>query len=62
MGFLLLKAVADHDPREVVEIGGSLREISHQSHAGPLLMGVVAVGLLFYGFAIWAVAASRRPA
>jgi hypothetical protein len=62
MGVFLLKAVADHDPREVMEIGGSLREISRGSPAGPLLMGVVAVGLLFYGFAIWAVAASRRPA
>jgi hypothetical protein len=62
MGFFLLKAVADHDPREVVEIGGSLREISHGSAAGPLLMGVVALGLLFYGFAMWAVAASRQPA
>jgi len=62
MGFLLLRAVADHDPFEVVEIGGSLREISHQSPMGPLLMGVVAVGLFFYGIAIWTVAASRRPA
>ncbi len=61
MGSLLLRAVADFNPREAGEIGGSLRVLS-QSPGGPLVMGVVALGLISYGVAMWAVALSRRPA
>jgi len=61
MGYLLLRAVADFDPREAREIGGSLRVLS-QSPGGPLVMGIVAVGLISYGVAMWAVAIARRPA
>jgi len=61
MGYLLLRAVADFDPRGAGEIGGSLRVLS-RSPGGPLFMGVVALGLISYGIAMWAVAASRRPA
>ena len=60
-GWLLLRAVATFDPMQVREIGGSLRFLS-QSAGGPLLMGVVALGLVSYGLAMWAVALSRRPA
>jgi len=45
----------------VREIGGSLRVLS-QSPGGPIVMGVVALGLLSYGLAMWAVSLSRRPA
>jgi hypothetical protein len=61
MGYLLWRAVEDFNPREVREIGGSLRVLS-LSPGGPLLMGVVALGLISYGLAMWAVAFSRRPA
>jgi hypothetical protein len=61
MGWLLLKAVATFNPRAVGEIGGSLKFLS-QTPGGPLLMGVVALGLFSYGLAMWAVAFSRRPA
>jgi hypothetical protein len=61
MGWLLLKAVATFNPRGVGEIGGSLKFLS-QTPGGPLLMGVVALGLFSYGLAMWAVAFSRRPA
>jgi hypothetical protein len=61
MGYLLLRAVANFDPREAREIGGSLRVLS-QSPGGPLLMGIVALGLISYGAAMWAVAIARRPA
>jgi hypothetical protein len=61
MGGLLLRAVADFNPREAREIGGSLRALS-QSPGGPLLMGVVALGLISYGVAMWGVAFARRPA
>ena len=60
MGWLLLRAVEDFNPREAREIGGSLRFLS-DSPGGPLVMGVVALGLLAYGISMWAVAASRRP-
>ena len=61
MGWLLLRAVKTFDPGQAREIGGSLRYLS-QTIGGPLLMGVVALGLLSYGLSMWAVAFSRRPA
>jgi hypothetical protein len=61
MGCLLVRAVADFNPREAGEVGGSLRYLS-QSPGGPLVMGVVALGLIAYGISMWAVALSRRPA
>ncbi len=61
MGWLLLRAVADFNPREAREIGGSLRVLS-KSPGGPVVMGIVALGLICYGAAMWAVALSRRPA
>ena len=60
MGYLLLRAVLDFDAREAREIGGSLRVLSRSG--GPLVMGVVALGLIAYGISMWAVALSRRPA
>ena len=61
MSYLLLRAVADFNPRGAGEIGGSLRILS-KSPGGPLVMGIVALGLICYGIAMWAVALSRRPA
>ncbi len=61
MGWLLLRAIEDFDPHEFREISGSLRFLS-QSPGGPLVMGVVALGLIAYGISMWAVALSRRPA
>ena len=61
MGWLLLRGLEDFDPHEVREIGGSLRFLS-QAGGGPLVMGIVALGLIAYGISMWAVALSRRPA
>jgi hypothetical protein len=61
MGWLLLRAVENFNPREEREIAGSLRFLS-RGPGGPLLMGAVALGLLAYGISMWAVALSRRPA
>jgi hypothetical protein len=61
MGWLLLRAIEDFNPREAREIGGSLRFLS-QSPGGLLVMGIVALGLIAYGISMWAVALSRRPA
>ena len=60
MGYFLIRAVEDLNPREVREIGGSLKELKTLP-VGPVIMGIVAVGLVFYGVAMWAVAVSRRP-
>src|SRR5262249_59646681 len=57
MGWLLLKAVATFNPRVAKEIGGSLKFLSH-SAGRPILMGGVALGLLSYLLAMWAVAFS----
>ena len=61
MGWLLLRAIEDFNPHEVREIAGSLRFLSRNA-GGPLVMGVVALGLIAYGISMWAVALSRRPA
>lgn len=61
MGWLLLRAVANFNPREAGEIGGSLRFLS-RSPGGPLVLGVIALGLIAYGVSMWVVAISRRPA
>jgi Domain of Unknown Function (DUF1206) len=61
MGWLFARAAADFDPREAREVAGSLRFLS-ESPGGPLVMGVVALGLIAYGISMWAVALSRRPA
>ena len=60
IGYYLMRAVRDLNPQEVREIGGSLLVLS-KSPLGPLAMGVVAVGLIWYGVSMWVLAISRRP-
>jgi hypothetical protein len=55
-GYGLLRAAIDYDPRKAVGLDGALRELAHASY-GPLLLGVVAAGLI--GFASFSFAEAR---
>lgn len=60
-GYFLERAVADANPKEMHEVGGSLAVLA-TSPLGPFAMGLVAVGLIAYGLSLWVLAVSRRPA
>lgn len=47
VGVFLIKAAVEHEPREAVGLDGALQEVVDQD-IGPVLLGVVAVGLLTY--------------
>jgi hypothetical protein len=55
-GYGLLEAAIDYDPHKAVGIDGALRELAAASY-GPLLLGVVAAGLI--GFALFSFAEAR---
>ena len=48
-GVFLIKAALEHDPKEAVGLDGALQELVTQD-LGPILLGVVAAGLLTYAF------------
>ena len=56
VGYGLIKAAIDYDPRSAIGLDGALSKVSHQSY-GPLLLGVVAAGLI--GFAVYSIADAR---
>lgn len=56
VGYGLVKAAMDFDPRSAIGLDGALSKVSQQSY-GPLLLGVVAVGLI--GFALYSMADAR---
>ena len=60
IGYYLLQAVAELDPGEFREIGGSLRVLSRPPF-GPMMLGAVALGLIIYGAFLWVLALSDRP-
>lgn len=47
VGLFLAKAALEYDPNEAVGIDGALLKLAQQSH-GPLLLGLVAAGLIAY--------------
>jgi Domain of Unknown Function (DUF1206) len=61
IGVFQERVAVDLDPRELTEIGGALRALSRSPAGGPLLAGVVALGLVAYGLymGVLAVAAQR---
>ena len=56
IGYGLIKAAIDYDPKEAIGLDGALRELAHASY-GPVLLGLVAVGLS--GFGIYSIAGAR---
>jgi hypothetical protein len=49
IGYGLIKAAVDYNPKEAIGLDGALRELAHASY-GPALLGVVAAGLIGFGF------------
>jgi hypothetical protein len=56
IGYGLIKAAIDYNPKEAVGLDGALRELAHASY-GPAVLGFVAVGLS--GFGVYSIAGSR---
>jgi hypothetical protein len=56
IGYGLIKAAVDYAPKKAVGLDGALRDLAHASY-GPLLLGVVALGLVM--FAAYSIADAR---
>jgi Domain of Unknown Function (DUF1206) len=56
IGYGLIRAAIDYDPKEAVGIEGALSNLTETSF-GPLLLGIVAAGLI--GFALYSMADAR---
>jgi hypothetical protein len=56
IGYFVLKAAIDFDPDEAVALDGALAKVAHQD-LGPLLLGLVAAGLI--AFAVFCFAEAR---
>jgi Domain of Unknown Function (DUF1206) len=56
VGYGLVRAAIDYDPRRAIGLDGALAKLSHNSY-GPFLLGVVAAGLI--GFALYSIAEAR---
>ena len=56
VGYGLIKAAVNYDPHKAIGLDGALSKLSHLSY-GPLLLGVVAAGLI--GFALYSIADAR---
>ena len=56
VGYGLLKAALDYNPKQAVGLDGALRELAHASY-GPALLGLVAAGLI--GFGLYSIVDAR---
>ena len=56
VGYGVIKAAIDYDPRNAVGLDGALQKLAHSSD-GPALLGIVAAGLI--GFALYCIADAR---
>jgi hypothetical protein len=56
IGYGLIKAAIDYNPKEAIGLDGALRQLADSSY-GPALLGLVAAGLA--GFAIYSMADAR---
>jgi hypothetical protein len=56
MGYFLIRAAIDFDAKEAVGLDGAIAKIAHLSY-GPVLLGIVAAGLI--GFGLYSLADAR---
>jgi hypothetical protein len=56
VGYGVIRAAIDYDPRRATGLDGALRELAHASY-GPELLGLVAAGLI--AFAVYSIADAR---
>jgi hypothetical protein len=56
IGYGLIKAAVDYNPRSAIGLDGALNQLLHDSY-GPFLLGVVAAGLI--AFALYSIADAR---
>ncbi|HET8954926.1 MAG TPA: DUF1206 domain-containing protein [Solirubrobacterales bacterium] len=56
IGYGLIKAAVDYNPKEAIGLDGALRELAHASY-GPVLLGLVAAGLI--GFGLYSIVDAR---
>jgi hypothetical protein len=56
VGYGLVKAAVNYDPHNAVGLDGALSQVAHLSY-GPILLGIVAAGLI--GFALYSIADAR---
>ena len=60
IGVFQVRVAVNLDPSELREIGGALKAVSRSTTAGPLLAGVVGLGLIAYGFYMGVLAVAAR--
>jgi succinate dehydrogenase/fumarate reductase cytochrome b subunit len=48
IGWFLIKAAVEYDPKEAIGLDGALQKLAHQSY-GPVLLALTAAGLVAYG-------------
>ena len=58
IGFFLVRAAWQYDPKEAVGIDGALAEVLQQDY-GDTLLGIVAAGLIAFGLYCWVEARYR---
>jgi hypothetical protein len=56
VGVFLIKAAIDYSPNQAVGLDGALAKIAHASY-GPVLLGIVAAGLI--AFAVYSLSDAR---
>jgi hypothetical protein len=56
IGYFVIKAAIDYDPDKAVALGGALGHLGHTSY-GPVLLGLVAAGLVCFG--VYSIADAR---
>jgi hypothetical protein len=56
VGYGVIKAALDFNPRNAIGLDGALQKLAHSSY-GPALLGIVALGLI--GFALYGIADAR---